>query len=63
MEHNLDDSYQFGDCPICPFCGVKSILDRDEDDPEDVNFTECAGCGEEFKYTIHISWSYTSTKL
>jgi len=58
-----DDQEEYGDTPICPYCGTKYAIDCDEGLYEDgVTELTCGTCDKEFKCDTYVSINYTCTK-
>lgn len=58
-------SYEYGDTPICPYCGEKYNIDEhyslyDDDNNEDI---ECPNCGSMFNCNTYVSYSFTCRKI
>ena len=60
IEHDWTDE------PVCPHCGAQDIDWWDGTslrDDGDFEIVECMNCGEEFRQTISVSYSFTTDKI
>ena len=58
-------SYEYGNTPICPYCGEKYDIDEhyslyEDDNDEDI---ECSNCGSMFNCNTYVSYSFTCRKI
>lgn len=65
--HNEDAEFdtEYRDSVICPHCGyVQTEIEEYDWDwySDDLNECQCQNCDKDFGVSIHVSYSFTSTK-
>lgn len=60
-----ENGYEFGDDPICPYCGSKYIIDDQVSlyRPDNCETIQCCNCESEFYCNTYAEYSFTCKKI